>query len=145
MTIDDPVLSSTLQTRAFGRISRYRSRIDAGRVWMLGRTPAEATMVDDGHAAQAQCAGRAIQRRSDLALEFEGNRVRTRRVLTPRGRAICALSWAEGFARPREPAQRSALAIKGLTYVPMGPIVALTTSLPDTPSGYAGADVCARP
>jgi alpha,alpha-trehalase len=53
--------------------------------------------------------------------------------------------WLDG-ARPidhrwREPIERSALAIKGLTYMPTGATVAaLTTSLPETPGGERNWD-----
>jgi GH15 family glucan-1,4-alpha-glucosidase len=57
-------------------------------------------------------------------------------------------AWREWLARARipdhrfrDPVQRSALAIKGLTYMPTGATVAaLTTSLPETPGGERNWD-----
>ena len=53
--------------------------------------------------------------------------------------------WLDGARIPdhrfREPIQRSALAVKGLTYMPTGATVAaLTTSLPETPGGERNWD-----
>jgi GH15 family glucan-1,4-alpha-glucosidase len=53
--------------------------------------------------------------------------------------------WLDGARVPdhryRDPVQRSALAIKGLTYLPTGATVAaLTTSLPETPGGERNWD-----
>src|SRR6185436_10846609 len=68
-----------------------------------GRTPAEWTLVDDGqHTADATGAGQAFRIQSDLPLGIEGNRVRGRHVLKKGERAYCCLSWAEGFAVPRD-------------------------------------------
>jgi len=54
-------------------------------------------------------------------------------------------SWLEGARLPdhrwRDPLQRSALTVKGLTYMPTGATVAaLTTSLPETPGGERNWD-----
>ena len=62
--------------------------------------------------------------------------------------AATAHFWRDWLARARmpdhrwrEPIQRSALAIKGLTYMPTGATVAaLTTSLPETPGGERNWD-----
>ena len=61
--------------------------------------------------------------------------------------ATCAFwrSWLNGARIPdhrwRDPVQRSAIVIKGLTYMPTGATVAaLTTSLPETPGGERNWD-----
>ena len=132
-----------------------------------GRTPAEWTLADDRHSADATGAGQTLRLYTDLLLGIEENRVRARHVLVKGEQLFCALSWAEGLSGPatleeahakllattrfwrrwlsraRIPdhqlsplIERSALTIKGLTYMPTGATVAaLTTSLPETPGG----------
>src|SRR3989440_9709839 len=141
-------------------------------VFDYGRVPAEWSVSDDGHMADASGAEVAIRLRTDLAVGIEGERVRGRHVLSRGEQVFCSLSWAEEFAGPqsideaneqlaattrfwrdwlgraripdhrwRDPVQRSALAIKGLTYMPTGATVAaLTTSLPETPGGARNWD-----
>jgi GH15 family glucan-1,4-alpha-glucosidase len=122
-------------------------------------------------AAEAAGAGQTIRLETDMALGIEGERVRARHTLGPGDAIYCALSWgtddglgsvAEAEARVeatirywrnwlnraripdhrwRDPLQRSALTIKGLTYMPTGATVAaLTTSLPETPGGERNWD-----
>jgi alpha,alpha-trehalase len=137
-----------------------------------GRTPANWTLAEDRHSADAAGADQTIRLYTDLLLGIEENRVRARHVLAKGEQLFCVLSWAEGLAGPatldqaraqldattrfwrrwlsraRIPdhqlsplIERSALTIKGLTYMPTGATVAaLTTSLPETPGGERNWD-----
>jgi alpha,alpha-trehalase len=141
-------------------------------VFDYGRVPAQWSVVDDGHHADASGAGLTIRLHTDMAVGVEGDWVRARHTLKQGEQIYCALSWAGQLEGPtdvddanarlattgrywrewlgrarmpdhrwREPIQRSALAIKGLTYMPTGATVAaLTTSLPETPGGERNWD-----
>jgi GH15 family glucan-1,4-alpha-glucosidase len=122
------------------------------------------------HVAEANGAGQTIRLQTDLALGKEGDRMRARRALSVGDEIYCALTWGDDEVpnlddahrrldatvrywrswlnharmpdhRWRDPIQRSALVVKGLTYMPTGATVAaLTTSLPETPGGERNWD-----
>jgi alpha,alpha-trehalase len=137
-----------------------------------GRAPADWSLAEDRHSADATGAGQTIRLRTDMLLGVEEERVRARHTLREGEQLYCALSWGDGLRGPetideangqlnattrfwrswlgqaripdhelRPLIQRSALTIKGLTYMPTGATVAaLTTSLPETPGGERNWD-----
>ncbi|HEY4427131.1 MAG TPA: glycoside hydrolase family 15 protein [Solirubrobacteraceae bacterium] len=136
-------------------------------VFDYGRLPAQWSLHDDGHRADASGGETTIGLQTDMSLGIEGETARARHVLKAGEEVYAALSWAEGLEAPsdvddanghlaatthywrnwlkgarlpdhrwRPWIERSALAVKGLTYMPTGATVAaLTTSLPETPGG----------
>ena len=97
---------------------------------------ARGTCCARARSSTARCRGRRSSPRPRTS--------RTRRRGSPPRRASGA-HWVDRARIPdhewREPIQRSALAIKGLTYMPTGATVAaLTTSLPETPGGERNWD-----
>jgi alpha,alpha-trehalase len=141
-------------------------------VFDYGRAPAQWSVAEDGHSADASAVEVTIRLHTDMALGVEGDWVRARHVLKQGETIFCSLSWAQELEGPtdvddansrlaattkywrrwlggaripdhrwRDPIQRSALAVKGLTYMPTGATVAaLTTSLPETPGGARNWD-----
>jgi GH15 family glucan-1,4-alpha-glucosidase len=65
-----------------------------------GRSPAEWSLADDRHSADASGAGQTVRLQTDLLLGIEGNRARARHTLREGEQVYCALSWAEGLVVP---------------------------------------------
>ena len=68
-----------------------------------GRVPAQWTVSEDGHTADASGADVTIRLQTDMAVGTEGDRVRARHVLKQGEQIFCSLSWAEELASPAEP------------------------------------------
>ena len=125
-----------------------------------GRTPAEWTLVNgDRHVADAAGAGTTVRLRGRhvlspgehayCALSWAEGLAGPEDVDAAQEKIDTTTQfWRAWLARARipdhrfrDPVQRSALTIKGLTYMPTGATVAaLTTSLPETPGGERNWD-----
>ena len=66
-----------------------------------GRIPAQWTVSDDGHTADASGADVTIRLQTDMAVGTEGDRVRARHYLKQGEQIFCSLSWAEELASPQ--------------------------------------------
>jgi alpha,alpha-trehalase len=136
-----------------------------------GRFRGGWAVADDSKAATISVAGVSLTVTASTVLGSEGDSVRSRHTLDKGDSACVTLSWSDipaprtpddavsrieatveywrrWLARARIPdhflrhaVERSALTIKGLTYLPTGATVAaLTTSLPETPGGERNWD-----
>src|SRR3954465_1711338 len=66
-----------------------------------GRTPAEWSLDDGRHIADASGAGVTVRLQTDMDLGVEGDWVRARHQLTKGDQVYCSLSWAEGLLSPQ--------------------------------------------
>jgi alpha,alpha-trehalase len=65
-----------------------------------GRAPADWSLSDDRHSADASGAGQTVRLSTDMLLGIEHNRARARHTLKEGEQVFCALSWAEDLAGP---------------------------------------------
>ena len=65
-----------------------------------GRAPAEWSLADDRHCADASGAGLTVRLSTDMLLGIEHNRARARHTLKEGEQVFCALSWAEDLTVP---------------------------------------------
>ena len=70
-------------------------------VFDYGRAPAQWSVGEEGHRADASAGELTIRLQSDMAVGVEGDWVRARHVLKEGETAYCALSWAEELEAPK--------------------------------------------
>ena len=70
-------------------------------VFDYGRVPAQWTVAEDGHQADASGAETTIRLQTDMAVGVEGDWVSARHTLKQGEQVYCALSWAEELAAPQ--------------------------------------------
>src|SRR4029077_18843494 len=70
-------------------------------VFDYGRAPAQWSLGEDGHRADASAGELTIRLQSDMEVGVEGDWVRARHTLTQGEMAYCALSWAEQLEVPK--------------------------------------------
>jgi alpha,alpha-trehalase len=64
-------------------------------VFDYGRVPAEWTLAEDRHRAEAKGAGQSFQLRTDMLMGIEAGRARARHVLQAGEASYCALGWGD--------------------------------------------------
>ncbi len=69
-------------------------------VFDYGRLPAQWSIHDDAHTADASGEELTIRLHTDMALGVEGDRVRARHTLKQGEQLYCSLSWEDEFAGP---------------------------------------------